>query len=81
MMTRLKFREWVRWARRNERVIYYRGNLARDRGPDDRHLKTDDQFDISALADAVRDAARKKEVLLFQKANGQTNFDYYAVRT
>lgn len=81
MITRLKFREWCRFARRNERLVYYRGYLAKDRGGEDRHMRTDDQHDISMLADAVMEAARKGQVLLFQRRTGQTTFDYYAVRT
>lgn len=81
MLTRLKFREWVRSAKRNERLVYYRGYLARDIGPEDRYQRTDDQHDLALLADAVRECAAKGQVLLFQKKNGKTNFDYYAVRT
>jgi hypothetical protein len=81
MLTRLKFREWSRFARRNERIVYYRGYLAKDRGVEDRHMRTDDQHDVSQLADAVYEAAMKGTVLLFQKRTGNMTFDYYAVST
>ena len=81
MMTRLKFREWLHAAERNDRLVYYRGYLARDIGSEDKHQRTDDQHDIAMLGEAVNEAARKGLVLLFQKRNGETNFDYYAVRT
>jgi hypothetical protein len=80
MMMVEDFKHWYRRARRGSAYTYYRGHLAFDRGPDDWKRKTDEQIEISHLANLALDYESRGLIQLRQRKIGTNSYSYEAIR-
>lgn len=92
----VRYRAWLRLAARGDRLIYWVGNLARDRclylGPDDKPafedvapgdciFSFDEAAGINKLADDIFEDAKAGVVILVQRRRRGGDIEYLAIRT
>lgn len=77
----LKFRQWLRTARKGDRRAYYAGHIAKDRGDDTApRAQNSSQKAVSVLANCAMTASERGEVSLSQTRIGPNTWAYCATR-
>lgn len=77
----LSMGEFLKYAVPGDRLEFYRGHLARDRGPEKWDTKTAKQKEASQTADEAYKASEQGLVLLVQQRNQHGYYIYLAVRS
>src|SRR5918996_1179287 len=73
------FRAWLARAKPGERLEYYRGLLALDRGKGTNPLREAERRKLTAVADHASELAGRGKLYLLQERHGDRDYSYWAV--